>query len=78
MQDFNKLMDDLKRTHDETALKVHLGRKDLEVEWSDIERRWHGFEKKAELARSAKGVGDALKALGFELKTAFARVRSAL
>lgn len=78
MQDFNKLMNDLKRTHDEIALKVHLGRKDLQDEWSNIEKRWHSFEKKAELAKSAKDVGDALKALGFELRTAFAKIRLAL
>jgi hypothetical protein len=78
MQDFNKLMDDLKRSHDEIRLKVHLGKKELRDEWSNIEKRWHGFEQKAELERSAKSVTHALSALGLELKTAFARVRSAL
>jgi len=78
MQDFNKLIEDLKRTHDEIRLKVHLGTKDLQDEWSRLEKRWHGFEKKAELERSAKGVNKALSALGLELKTAFDRLRSAL
>jgi hypothetical protein len=78
MQDFNKLMDDLKRTHDEIKLKVHLGKKGLRDEWSDLEKRWHGFEQKAELERSAKSVSHALTTLGLELKTAFTRVRSAL
>jgi 3-phosphoglycerate kinase len=78
MQDFNKMIDDLKRTHDEIRLKVHLGAKDLQDEWSHLEKRWHGFERKAELERSAKEVSKALTTLGLELKTAFARVRSAL
>ncbi len=78
MQDFNKLIEDLKRTHDEIRLKAHLGTKDLQDEWSHLEKRWHGFERKAELERSAKDVSKALNALGLELKAAFARVRSAL
>lgn len=78
MQDFNKLMDDLKRTHDEIRLKVHLATKDLQDEWSELERRWQSFQKNAELERSTKEVNKALRALGVELKTAFARIRSAV
>ena len=78
MQDFDKLMSDLKRSHDEIRLKIHLGKKDVQDEWANVERRWQSFEKKAELERSAKSVGHALDALGGELKSAFARVRAAL
>ena len=78
MQDFEKLMSELKRSHDEIKLKVHLGKKDLQEEWSNLEKRWHSFERKVDLDRSAKNVGQALNALGLELKSAFARVRAAL
>ena len=71
-------MDDLKRTHDEIKLKIHLEKRDLQEEWSNLEKRWHGFEKKAELESSAKNVSTALNALGLELKSAYAQVRSAL
>ncbi|RDI61061.1 hypothetical protein [Microvirga subterranea] len=78
MPDFSNLIEDLKRTRDEIKLKIHLGSKDLQTEWSEIERRWDSFERKAELDRSAKDVGDALQILGSELRDAFQRVRKAL
>jgi hypothetical protein len=78
MKDFNTLLDDLKRTHDEVKLKVHLGTKDLQDEWSSLEKRWHSFEKKADFERSTKDVSAALRGLGVELERAFSRIRSAL
>ncbi|NIX76374.1 hypothetical protein [Microvirga terricola] len=78
MPDFSKLYDDLKRARDEIKLKIHLGSKDAQDEWAELERRWATFENKAELERSAKDVSDAVKILGSELKDAFQRVRKAL
>jgi hypothetical protein len=78
MPDISNILEDLKRTRDEIALKIHLGSKDIQREWSELEKRWNAFERKAELDRSAKDVGDALKILGSELKDAFHRVRRAL
>ena len=78
MEDFNKLVDDLKRTRDEIRLKVHLGAKDLQDEWSSLEKRWHSFEKKADFERSTKDVSAALRGLGLELEKAFSRIRTAL
>lgn len=78
MPDLSELLDDLKRTRDEIKLKIHLGSKDLQTEWSEIEKRWESFEHKAELDRGAKDVGDALQILGSELKDALHRVRNAL
>jgi hypothetical protein len=78
MPDTAKLMEDLKRTRDEIKLKIHLGSKDVQNEWSELEKRWSAFESKAELDKSAKDVSDAVKILGSELKDAFRRVRQAL
>lgn len=78
MAELSKGIEDLKRTRDEIGLKIHLGSKELQDEWSELENRWKAFEDKAELDRSAKDVGDALRILGSELKDAFMRVRKAL
>jgi uncharacterized phage-like protein YoqJ len=78
MKDFNAFADDLKRAHDEIRLKIHLGAKDLQDEWSSLEKRWHSFEKKADFERSAKDVSAALRGLGRELENAFSRIRTAL
>lgn len=78
MPDFSNLFEDLKRTRDEIKLKIHLGSKDVQDEWGELEKRWSSFESKAELDRSAQDVGDAVKILGSELKDAFQRIRKAL
>jgi uncharacterized protein YukE len=78
MKDFNQLVEDLKRMRDEIKLKIHLGAKDVQDEWSALEKRWHGFEKKADFERSTKDVSAALRGLGKELEKAFSRIRSAL
>jgi hypothetical protein len=78
MPDLKKLHEDLKRAHDEIALKVHLGSRDLQDEWSRLEHRWSEFESKAQLQRSAKDLGAAAEILGTELKSAYGRLRKAL
>ena len=78
MSDLKKMHVDVKRAHDELALKVHLGSRDLQDEWSRLEQRWKEFEAKAQLQRSAKDLGAAAGILGDELKSAYARLRQAL
>ncbi|MBB4039246.1 hypothetical protein GGR34_000881 [Microvirga flocculans] len=78
MPDFTKLVDDLKRTRDEIKLKIHLGSKDVQDEWAELEKHWTSFESRAELDKSARDVSDAVKILGSELKDAFNRIRRAL
>jgi hypothetical protein len=78
MPDFAKLADDLKRTRDEIKLKIHLGSKEVQDEWGELERRWSSFESKAQLDKSAKDVSDAVKILSSELRDAYTRIRQAL
>lgn len=78
MPDLTKLAEDLKRARDEIRLKIHLGSKEVQDEWSELEQRWNSFESRAEFDKSAKDVGDALKILGSELKDAYTRIRRAL
>ena len=78
MPDFTNFFEDLKRTRDEIKLKIHLGSKEMQDEWSELEQRWSAFESKADLEKSTRDVSDAVKILGSELKDAFTRVRKAL
>jgi len=78
MAGFEKLVEGLKCTRDELALKIHLGSKDLQDEWSTLEKRWHAFEAKAELDRSAKEVSVAFELLAKELKSAYDRIGKAI
>lgn len=78
MPEFTKLVEDLKRTRDEIRLQIHLGSRELQEEWAEIESRWSAFESKAELDKSVRDVNDAVKILGAELNEALTRVRKAL
>ena len=78
MSDFDKLIADLKRARDEIKLKLHLASLDVKEEWGELEGKWQSFSERAEMHRSADGVGAALGSLGEELKQAYQRIRKAL
>ena len=69
---------DLKRARDEINLKLHLASLEVKDEWGDLEGKWQSFSERAEVHRSADGVGAALGSLGEELKQAYQRIRKAL
>jgi hypothetical protein len=78
MPDLKEIYQEAKRTRDEIVLKVHLGSRDVQDEWTRLEQRWNEFERKAQLERSGKDVQAAAEILGSELKSAYARIRHAL
>lgn len=84
--------DELAQLHDEIKLKIHLGAKEAQDEWHEIEEKWkkfvsdaksseqklESFAKDAELSESGKDIISALELVGSELKTAYQRIRKAL
>jgi len=78
MSDFDKLKADLERMRDELRLKMHLASMDAKEEWNDLEQKWQSFSDRAEMNKSAEGLGAALGDLGDELKAAYQRLRKAL
>tara|TARA_R110002020_G_scaffold136630_17_gene304814 strand:- start:30617 stop:30853 length:237 start_codon:yes stop_codon:yes gene_type:complete len=78
MSDIKKMTEDLKQNYDEIKLKVHLGSKEAQDEWTELQDRWHHFESQANLKKSKEDLGDAFEILGAELKDAFGRIRKAL
>ena len=78
MAEIDKVIEGLKTTRDEVALKIHLGSMDLQDEWKGLEKRWHAFEAKAELDRSGRDIGAATRSLASELKSAYERLKKAL
>jgi hypothetical protein len=77
MPDIHKLVDDLKTARDEVKLKIHLGSKEAQAEWAELEKRWSTFRSKAELERSAAELSGTVKKLGSDLKDAYIRLRKA-
>jgi hypothetical protein len=74
----------LKQERDEIALKMHLGRKDLESEWKELEAKWNqlkavkGPPLKEAATHTAQGVGSAMELAAEELKKGYAKIRKLL
>lgn len=78
MGDFDDLISDLKQKRDELRLQIHLGSKEVQEEWQELEDKMEEFVSRAELSRTGEGIGDALGKLGQELKLGYQRVRDAI
>ena len=78
MADFDQVVADLKRLRDELALKIHLGSKEAQEQWSTLEKKWGRFASEAELHQSVKEISAAARALGDELKDGFESIKKAL
>jgi len=78
MQNFDKIVADLKALRDQARVKAHLGAMEAQDEWQKLESKWENFEARAKLDRSARDVGAAPDLLGAELKAAYERIAKAV
>lgn len=78
MSKIQETIDDLKRRRDELALQIHLGSKEAQDEWAELEKKWKKFQTDAELEESGKAIGGVIEQLGAELENAYARLKKAL
>ena len=70
--------EELQTLRDELKVRVHLGSKELQDAWENLEARWRHFEAQAELDKTASNVSEATKLLGEELKAGYDRMKRAL
>lgn len=76
--DLDKLMAELKQKRDELALQIHLGSKEAQQQWEELEDQWNEFAAKARLQESAEDIGAAASGLGDELAKGYDRLKKAL
>ena len=76
--DLDDLWEDLKQKRDKLRVQIHLGSKEVQDEWEELEGKMNHFSATAELGKTGEGVGDALGQLGNELKQGYDRVREAI
>ena len=79
----SNLIRDLKQERDEIALQIHLGKKEAQDQWIDVQNKLTELEQrfdsvKGAVEESGEDVWDALKLLGSEIKDGFGRVRDAI
>jgi uncharacterized protein YoxC len=78
-----KLGAELRQTRDELRVQMHLAKADARDEWERLEKKWDDFEEKwdkvEDVAEDAgKDVGQALSALGAEIKSGYQKIRDAM
>jgi len=75
-----KLLDELQRTRDEIALKIHLGQADAKDEWHALEEKWRRFGEQAarEIDEEKDKVSEALEGLSDQLRAGYERVKKSL
>lgn len=87
MADFDERLESLKaelvQTRDELRVQMHLAKADARDEWEELEGKWSEFEQKMDKVEdaaeeAAKDVGEALSALGSEIKAGYKRLRDAM
>ena len=85
MNDFDDLVEQLKRTRDEVRVQMHLASKELQDEWDELEEKMEEFSGKAKqfasdakLKETGTGLGEALGQVGHELKLGYERLRDAM
>ena len=82
-QKLAELKNDLRQARDELRVQMHLAKADARDEWDKLERKWDDFEQKMDKVEdaaedSAEDVGNALSALGEEIKSGYQRIRDAM
>jgi vacuolar-type H+-ATPase subunit D/Vma8 len=78
MSDLEDLLEQLKQKRDELKLQIHLGTKEVQEEWEELESKMSDFAANAKLGETGEGVGRALGQVGLELKQGYDRVRDAI
>ena len=78
-----ELISALEQQRDELALKIHLGKKEAQDEWSQVTDRLDKLNDeykptKDAMKESASNVTEALYAVGKEIQESFKRIRKSL
>ena len=78
MKSMKSVLTELENARDELKLKIHLGSKELQDEWNELETKYNKFKSEAELDKSSDDIESAAKELVGEISNAYSRIRKAL
>lgn len=78
MSDLEDLLEQIKQKRDELKVQIHLGTKEVQDEWEELEGKMSDFAATAKLGETGEGVGKALGQVGLELKQGYDRIRDAI
>jgi len=70
--------EELQTLRDELKVRIHLGTKEVQDAWDNLEQRWGHFHAQAELDKTASNVSEAGKLLAAELMDGYQRIKRAL
>ncbi|MFN3919031.1 MAG: hypothetical protein ACK4JF_01925 [Methylohalobius sp.] len=81
--DVKRLLETLRQERDELRVRMHLAKLEVQQEWEKAEKQWESFKAKAgEVLEDTKEVAadlaESAKAIGEELKNVYLRIRERL
>jgi len=77
MVNLKDVMAELQQKRDEIKLQLHLGSMEAEEEWDEMVGEWDKFLSTSQFDQTAEEVGEAARALGLKMKTAYDKARKA-
>lgn len=85
MDEFNKLISELKQKRDELRVHMNLASRELKDEWDELEEKMDelgdkvkNFADEADIKETGSGIADAVGQLGKEIKLGYERLWKAL
>lgn len=82
-EDMQAFLAKVKTQRDELQVQMHLAKAEARDLWEEMEKKWREMELKAKqvggvAAEASHDVGDAVRALGTEIKAGYERIRKSL
>ena len=82
-ESFDELVDNLKQLRDELRVQIHLGSKEAQDEYHELERKWDELMKEGQpfadaISDTAENVGTAAKLAADEMKKGYEKIRDLL
>lgn len=76
--DFDALLQEIKTRRDELRLQLHLGSKEAEDEWEEMQGEWDKFLSSTNFEQTAEEVGESARQLGLKMKEKYDALKKEL
>lgn len=76
--DLDALLQEIKTRRDELRLQMHLGSKEAQDEWEELQGEWDKFLSSSNFDQTAEEVGESARQLGLKMKEKYDALKKEL
>ena len=76
--DLDALLNEIKTRRDELRLQLHLGSKEAQDEWEELQGEWDKFLTSSNFEQTAEEVGESARQLGLKMKEKYDALKKEL